>query len=64
MTVTEDGYIQCEECEGSGKDPKTGMYCRGCNSQGKIPPKRQDVVKLLSKIITMIERQGEHSGND
>jgi antirestriction protein len=55
---THDGYIQCTQCEGSGKDVEVSAEwtCHHCNGTGRRLPKTTDVVLLLLAVLDKLEK--------
>ena len=58
MKVTDDGHIECDECEGSGKNLESGFYCRDCNGTGGRLPRSSDVMLMLVKILKRLDDAG------
>jgi DnaJ-class molecular chaperone len=58
MKVTDDGHIECDECEGSGKNSESDFYCRSCNGAGEHLPHTTDVMQMLVKILKRLDDAG------
>lgn len=58
MKVTDDGHIECDECEGSGKNSESDFYCRSCNGAGGRLPRSSDFMIMLVKILKRLDDAG------
>ena len=55
MKVTDDGHIECDKCEGSGKTPDSDFYCLECNGTGGRLPRPTDIMVMLVKVLKRLD---------
>lgn len=52
---THEGYIVCDKCDNTGKEPDSDYTCRHCNGTGHRVPHTTDIVLLLLAVLDKIE---------
>lgn len=58
MKITDDGHIECDECNGTGKNVDSDFFCRTCSGTGGRLPRSADLMQMLEKILKRLDDAG------